>query len=124
MRVDEVLAGEIRHALRFTVNRTARSYVHPATHAAGTTGTDLPPLGLRVRLRASFPTAGLSASTATVVRAMQDYGLILADNGSDWYLTGDSDDRWGPLMDALVSELRGVHGSDFEVLDTGPWLPQ
>ncbi|HYV48345.1 MAG TPA: hypothetical protein VFA20_25975 [Myxococcaceae bacterium] len=124
VRVDEVLQGEIRHAIRFTVNRTATAYIHPATHAAGTSGANLPPMGLRLRLRADFPMAGLSPPTATVVTALKTYGLILADNGSDWYLTGDSDDRWDPLMDALVPELRAVHGSDFEVLDTGPSLPQ
>ena len=124
VRVDEVLAGEIPHAIRFTVNRTAMAYVHPATHAAGTSGTDLPPMGMRLRLRSDFAMGGLSAPTATVVTALKTYGLILADNGSDWYLTGDSDDRWAPLMDALVPELRTVHGSDFEVLDTGPALPQ
>lgn len=124
VRVDEVLAGEIRHAIRFTVNRTAMAYLHPATHAAGTTGTNLPPMGLRLRLRADFPATGLSPSTATVVTALKTYGLILADNGSDWFLTGDSDDRWDPLMDALVTELRTVRGSDFEVLDTGPSYPQ
>ena len=124
VRADEVLAGEIRHAIRFTANRTAREYIHPATHAAGTTGTNLPPMGLRLRLRDNFPMTGLSPATATVVTAMKTYGLILADNGSDWFLTGDSDDRWDPLMDVLVPELRTVHGSDFEVLDTGPSYPQ
>jgi hypothetical protein len=64
--------------------------------------------------------AGVITATAQVVlRAMQTYGLILADNGSDWYISGDSDDRWDPLMDDLLSGLRAVHGSDFEVLDTG-----
>jgi hypothetical protein len=124
VRVEEVLAGSIPHALRFTMDQTAQAYIHPATHAAGTTGANLPPMGLRVRLRADYPLAGEPASVQTVLRAMQTYGLILADNGSDWYISGDSDDRWDPLMDDLLTGLRAVKGSDFEVLDTGPSMPQ
>ena len=104
------------------MDTSAEGYIHPATHHAGVTGTDLPPMGLRLRLRADFPVAGLMPSALVVVRAMQRYGIILADNGSDWYITGDSDDRWDPLMDDLLSGLRTVHRSDFEVLDTGPTI--
>ncbi len=124
VRVDEVLAGEIRHAIRFTMDRTARFYIHPATHAAGTDGTDLPPMGLRVRLRADFPVDSVPAPAQVILRAMQRYGLILADNGSDWYITGDSDDRWDALMDDIITGMDMVQGSDFEVLDTGPSIPQ
>ena len=119
VRVDEVLGGEIRHAIRFTMGTTAQAYVPPATHAAGSSETDLPPMGLRLRLRADYPVDGAAPPVQVVLRAMQTYGLILADNGSDWYISGDSDDRWDPMMDALVSGLRAVHGSDFEILDTG-----
>lgn len=122
VRVEEVLAGEIRHAIRFTVETTAEGYIHPATHQAGVAGTDLPPMGLRLRLRADFPTTGLMPSAVVIIRAMQRYGIILADNGSDWFITGDSDDRWDPLMDDVITGLRTVHGSDFQVLDTGPTL--
>ncbi len=123
VRVDEVLAGEITHAIRFTMQRTAQSYVHPATHAAGRTGTDLPPMGLRLRLRADYPLTGLTASGRVIVVAMQRYGLLLADNGSDWYVTGDSDDRWDAIIDDVIGDLGAIHGSDFEILDTGAFLP-
>jgi hypothetical protein len=122
VRVEEVLAGEIQHAIRFTMSQTARGYIHPATHQAGTSGTDLPPMGLRVRLRADYPVASAPAPAQVILRAMQSYGLILADNGSDWYITGDSDDRWDPLMDDVIDGLRDVHGSDFEIVDTGPTI--
>ncbi len=122
VRVEEVLAGEIHHAIRFTMNTSAEGYIHPATHHAGVAGADLPPMGLRLRLRADFPVAGLMPSALVVVRAMQRYGVILADNGSDWFITGDSDDRWDPLMGDLIDGLGTVHGSDFEVLDTGPTI--
>jgi hypothetical protein len=124
VRVEEVLAGSVPHAIRFTMDRTAQSYIHPATHAAGTTGADLPPMGLRIRLRADYPVASAPAPAQAVLRAMQTYGLLLADNGSDWYVGGDSDDRWDSLMDDVISGLRAVHGSDFEILDTGPSMPQ
>jgi hypothetical protein len=122
VRVEEVLAGEIQHAIRFTMSQTARGYIHPATHQAGTSGTDLPPMGLRVRLRVDYPVASAPAPAQVILRAMQSYGLILADNGSDWYITGDSDDRWDPLMDDVIDGLRDVHGSDFEIVDTGPTI--
>lgn len=124
VRVDEVLAGEIHHAIRFTMDATAMGYIHPATHAAGTDGTDLPPMGLRARLRADYPVSSAPDTAQVILRAMQTYGLILADNGSDWYITGDSDDRWDPLMDDILSGLGDVTGGDFEILDTGASLPQ
>ena len=124
VRVEEVLAGLIQHAIRFTMARTAQAYIHPATHAAGTSGADLPPMGLRVRLRADYPVTGQPAPVQTILRAMQTYGLLLADNGSDWYIGGDSDDRWDTILDDVITGLRAVHGSDFEVLDTGPTIPR
>jgi hypothetical protein len=124
VRVEEVLAGSIQHAVRFTMDQTAQACIHPATHAAGTTGANLPPMGLRVRLRADYPVSSAPAPAQTILRAMQTYGLILADNGSDWYITGDSDDRWDAIMDDVITGLRNVHGSDFEILDTGPSMPQ
>ncbi len=119
VRVEEVLAGEIRHAIRFTMSRTARAYVHPATHQAGRAGTDLPPMGLRLRLRGDYDVSGAAPSSQVILRAMQRYGLILADNGSDWYLTGDSDDRWDAIIDDVLADLGAVHGSDFEIVETG-----
>ncbi|HEY5284028.1 MAG TPA: hypothetical protein VIM14_14645, partial [Polyangia bacterium] len=122
VRYDEVLAGEIKHAIRFTVNRSSNGYIHPATHFAGSANTSLPPMGLRVRLKATFDTSKFTGPTLVIMTAMKKYGLILADNGSDWYITGESNDGWEPLMDGLLSGLKQLHGSDFEAVETGPIL--
>ncbi|MCW5666621.1 MAG: hypothetical protein KIT35_22545 [Piscinibacter sp.] len=108
--------GGIRHALRFTVARSRRAYVPPATHwASSDTSANLPPMGMRVRLKASFVIPStFSAETRALLTAMKTYGMIVADNGSNWYVSGAPDDRWD--NDALVSELRQVRGSDFEVV--------
>ncbi len=108
--------GGIRHALRFTAARTRRAYVPPATHwASSNTGAGVPPMGLRVRLKAGYAIpAGFSIETRALLQAMKTYGLILADNGSNWYVSGAPDERWN--NDALVAELRQVRGSDFEVV--------
>ncbi len=108
--------GGIRHALRFTAARTRRAYVPPATHyASSNTSASLPPMGLRVRLKASYVIpAGFSTETKALLTAMKTYGMLLADNGSNWYVSGTPDDRWN--NDALVSELAQVRGSDFEVV--------
>jgi len=108
--------GGIRHALRFTVQRTRRAYVPPATHwASSNTGTTLPPMGMRVRLKASYaiPTS-FSVETRALLAAMKTYGMILADNGSNWMISGAPDERWN--NDALVSELQQVTGANFEVV--------
>jgi hypothetical protein len=120
-RADEVLEqGEIKHALRFTVVNSQHAYVHPATHyASSKTDTNLPPMGLRVRLKASFDTSTFSASTKVILTALKKYGMFVADNGSDWYITGSSDDKWTPAMDTLVNEFHNIHGSDFEVVKLG-----
>jgi hypothetical protein len=122
VRYDEVMAGEIKHAIRFTVNRSSNGYIHPATHYAGSSNTSLPPMGLRVRLKASFDTSKFTGPTLVVMTAMKKYGLILADNGSDWYITGESNNGWDSLMDGLLTGLGKVKGSDFEAVDTGPIL--
>ena len=122
VRFDEVMAGEIRHAIRFTVSRSYQGYIHPATHAAGNSTATLPPMGLRLRLKASFDTSAMSGPTLVIAKAMKKYGLILADNGSNWYISGESHEGWAAYMDDLLTGLRGVHGSDFEVVDTGPIL--
>jgi hypothetical protein len=120
VRYDEVKAGEIRHAIRFTVSRTQQGYIHPATHAASnSSSTTLPPMGLRLRLKASFATSSFSGPTLVILTAMKKYGIILADNGSNWYITGESNEGWAADMDGLVADLGKVHGSDFEVVDTG-----
>jgi hypothetical protein len=122
VRYDEVMAGEIRHAIRFTVSRSQQGYIHPATHAAGNSSTTLPPMGLRLRLKASFDTSAFSGSTLVILTAMKKYGLILADNGSNWYISGETNEGWAAYMNDLVSNLRQVHGSDFEAVNTGPVL--
>jgi len=117
-RYEEAAAGPggIQHALRFTAARTRRAYVPPATHwASSNTSASVPPMGMRVRLKARYmiPTT-FSKETRALLQAMKTYGLILADNGSNWYVSGAPDERWN--NDALTSELRQVHGSDFEVV--------
>jgi hypothetical protein len=118
--VAEVKAGEIKHAMRFTMASTQQAYIHPATHAAGKADPSLPPMGLRLRLKASFDMSAFTGPTKVIFVAMQRYGVILADNGSDWYVSGDSDDDWTPMMGQLVNDFDKVYGSDFESVLTGP----
>jgi hypothetical protein len=115
VRYDEVLAGEIRHALRFTAPQTQRAYLWPARHyASQITDTAYPPMGARFRLRADFPVERFSPQVQVILRAMQRYGLILADNGSPWYLSGAPDERW---ENDVLRELKELQGSDFEAVD-------
>jgi hypothetical protein len=115
-RYDEVARGRIDHALRFTAARTRRAYVYPARHfASALTSPALPPMGLRVRLRGDFPTAGFPPQARVVLEALKRYGMILADNGTSWFVTGAPDPRWD--NDDLRALAR-VQGSDFEVVDT------
>jgi hypothetical protein len=108
--------GGIRHALRFTVQRTRKAWVPPATHwASSNTSATLPPMGMRVRLKASYAIpSSFSTETRALLAAMKTYGMIVADNGSNWFVSGAPDDRWN--NSALVSELRQVTGADFEVV--------
>ena len=96
-----------------------QAYIHPATHAAGDDNAALPPMGMRVRLKASFDDSSFTGASKVLTTAMKKYGLILADNGSNWYVSGESDNAWEPEMDALLSNLGGVKGSDFEIVKTG-----
>jgi hypothetical protein len=115
-RYDEVARGAIDHALRFTAPCTARAYVYPARHYAPTcSGPGLPPMGLRVRLKASVGISRLPYQARVVAGALKRYGMILADNGSPWYISGAPNRGW--RNDAL-HELGRLHGSDFEVVDT------
>ena len=114
-RYDEVAAGEIRHALRFTVPQTQAAYVWPARHQASSrTDPKYPPMGARFRLKASFDITLFPADVQVILRALKKYGMILADNGSAWYISGESDPRWN---NDNLSTLRNMHGSDFEAVD-------
>ncbi|MEO8082052.1 MAG: hypothetical protein ABI641_16070, partial [Caldimonas sp.] len=117
-RYEEAAAGPggIRHALRFTVQRSRKAWVPPASHyASSNTSASLPPMGMRVRLKAGYAIpAAFSAPTRALLTAMKAYGMIVADNGSNWFVSGAPDDRWD--NDALVRELGQVKGSDFEVV--------
>jgi hypothetical protein len=118
VRYDEVRTGRIDHALRVTVARTQRSYIHPATHfASSDSDPSLPPMGLRLRLRASYSLAGFHGESLIVLRALKRYGLIVADNGSSWYITGAPDPRWN---DDDLEQIKRVPGSAFEAVYTGP----
>ncbi len=118
LRYDEAAAGTITHALRFTTPAVRRAYVAPASHCGSYSDPSRPPYGLRVRLKATFDLSPYSGAARTVLTALQRYGLILADQGSPWYVTGTSNPGWA---DAL-SQLRDlpVHGRDFEVIRLGP----
>jgi hypothetical protein len=120
VRYPEVKAGQIDHALRVTVERTQRGYIHPATHfASSSSDPNLPPMGLRLRLKAGFSLAGYYGQALVVLRALKRYGLIVADNGSSWYITGAPDPRW---RNEDLDQLKRVPGSAFEAVRTGSIL--
>ncbi|HJV22587.1 MAG TPA: hypothetical protein VJ570_07815 [Holophagaceae bacterium] len=115
-RYEEAASGAIRHALRFTVNLSRRAYVPPATHwASNSTDVNRPPMGMRVRLKASFVIpAGYTPESKAILQALKTFGMMVADNGSDWYISGAPDPRWD--NGKLNSELGAVQGGDFEVV--------
>jgi hypothetical protein len=115
VRADEVAAGAIRHALRFTAPHTRDRHVYPARHDAGDSDSSLPPMGLRVRLKASVNISGFPRQARVVLQALKTYGMLLADNGSAWYVSGAPDARFD---DDALHALQRIHGSDFEVVDT------
>jgi hypothetical protein len=113
-RFDEVARGRIDHALRFTVRRTRRAYVYPARHyASDSNDPNLPPMGLRLRLKASYPTRDYPRQARIVLAALKRYGMLVADNGADWYITGAPDPRWS---NEQLHTLHRVPGSAFEVV--------
>ena len=115
VRFEEVMAGEIRHALRFTVPETQKAFVWPARHhASSLTGSQYPPMGQRFRLRTDFDSSGFSVEVQVILAALKKYGMILADNGSAMYISGVPDPRWS---DNNLRELRQVSASDFEAVD-------
>ncbi len=118
VRYDEVFEQrEIRHALRFTVQHSRRGYVFPARHHAGESDNlNLPPMGMRVRLKASFDISKFSPSNQVILRALKRYGMFVADNGSNWFLSGAPDPRWS---DDDLGMLKTIKGSSFEVVKMG-----
>jgi len=115
VRYEEVATGEIRHALRFTAPQTQRAYVWPARHfASDLTDALFPPMGQRFRLRADYDMNGFASEVQVILRAMQRYGIILADNGSPWYVSGAPDERWD---NDVLHQLDQLTGDDFEAVD-------
>jgi hypothetical protein len=111
-----VARGLIPHALRFTVPRTQRAYIWPARHRASSrTEQNLPPMGLRLRLKQSVDISGYPDQARVILKALQEYGMMLSDNGSAIFVTGAPDDRWD---NDQLAKLRGIRGADFEVVDT------
>ncbi len=118
VRYGEVRSGAIHHALRFTVEATQRGYIFPATHyASSSTNPALPPMGLRLRLKASYSLTRFHGASLVILEALKQYGMIVADNGSSWYITGAADPRWN---DGDLDQLKTVPGSAFEAVNTGP----
>ncbi len=114
VRYDEVAAGHLDHAIRVTFDSTRNAWVHPASHCAGDTSNPAaPPMGLRLRLKAGYGLGGFSGPAKTIALAMKQYGLIVADNGSNWYFSGSSDRRWD---DENLDQLKQIPGSAFEVV--------
>lgn len=119
-RYPEVASGQIDHALRVTVPETQDGYIHPAIHfASSSSDPALPPMGLRLRLKAGYSLAGFSGESLVILEALKRYGLIVADNGSPWFITGAPDPRWN---DENLEEIKRVPGSEFEAVETGPIL--
>ncbi len=115
VRYDEVASGEISHAIRFTGPQTRHACVWPARHyASSLTDVRFPPMGQRFRLRADFNTSAFSPEVRVVLRALKEYGMVLADNGSSWYLSGAPDSRWN---NDHLAELGSVPGSAFDAVD-------
>ena len=116
VRYSEVAAGAILHAIRFTAPNTCNGYIYPARHEAGSGSCNVnPPMGLRVRLKASVDISGFGPQSQVILVALQRYGMLLADNGSPWYITGAPDSHWD---DDELHDLGQLTGSDFEVVDT------
>ena len=122
VRYEEVVEkGVINHALRFTVKNTRNSFIHPATHAASNSNNEnYPPMGMRVRLKAGFDITGFSTHIQVILKALKKYGMFVADNGSNWYISGGPDSRWN---DDELGELKSIQGSNFEVVKMGTVIP-
>ena len=117
IKYDEVAAGAITHAVRFTVSKSQKAYIHPATHyASSSTDPNLPPMGLRLRLKADYDISGFTGESKVILEGLKKFGMMVADNGSNWYLTGAADPRWN---DDDLNQLKSVPGSAFEVVQSG-----
>jgi len=114
VRYDEIFSGEIKHALRFTAEDTA-GYIWPARHQTSDPENGIPPMGARFRLKADYDISGFPPEMQIVLQAMKSYGIVLADNGSNWYVSGAPDERWDNDMLHLLEVLSG---SDFEAVDS------
>jgi hypothetical protein len=120
VRRDEVLSGAIHHALRFTVRRTQAAFVHPATHfASSSTDPNLPPMGLRVRLKSGYDLSLFHGNSKVILQALKTYGMFVADNGSDWFITGETNTSWD---DSDLEQIKSVPGNAFEVVQHPPLL--
>jgi hypothetical protein len=115
-RYDEVAAGVINHALRFTVDQSQNGFIHPATHQAGVANASDPPMGARFRLKASFDLTPFHGESLVILTALKRYGMIVADNGSSWFISGSTDSRWN---DSDLNQLKAVPGNAFEAVSTG-----
>lgn len=116
-RYDEVASGTMNHALRFTVVRTQKAYISPARHyASNSTDPNLPPMGLRLRLKANYDISKFTGQTRVVLNTLKKYGMIVADNGSNWFISGDANSGWN---DNDLNALKTVPGSAFEAIDMG-----
>jgi hypothetical protein len=114
VRYDEVASGHIDHAIRVTFDQTRRAFIHPATHyASDSCNVNLPPMGLRFRLRPSYDLSHFTGQALVIARALKRYGMINADNGSNFYITGATDSRWN---DSNLNQLKGIPGSAFQVV--------
>lgn len=120
VRPDEIAAGHIDHALRFTVDESQRGFIHPATHQAGSTNSaNVVPMGARLRLKKSFSLSGFHGASLIILTALKKYGMFVADNGSSWYISGATYAGWD---DNDLNQLKSIPGSAFQVVDTGPVL--
>jgi hypothetical protein len=114
VRYEEAAAGHVDHAIRVTMDSTRNAWIHPASHCAGDTADGAaPPMGMRLRLKAGYPLGGMGTAARAIAVAMKEYGLIVADNGSNWYISGSSDRRWN---DEELDALKAIPGSAFEVV--------
>jgi hypothetical protein len=116
VRYDEIAVGRIDHAVRFTVNTVRKAWVHPATHHGTSTSATRIPYGGKLRLRASYDISGFHGQARVILEALKTYGMIVADQGSSWFITGDADPRWD---DNDLNQLKTVPGGAFDVVQLG-----